>query len=447
MTPTFPPGFLLGTSTAAYQIEGAVREAGRGASIWDTFSHTPGKVYRGDTGDIACDHYHRLPADLDLLAELGCRSYRFSIAWPRVIPSGQGPVNRPGLDFYKTLLDGLHERGIVPMATLYHWDLPQALQNIGGWEVRDTAARFGDYAAVVVAELGDLVPFWVTLNEPWCSAFAGYLQGRHAPGLTDLAAALRASHHLMLGHGYACQALRAGPGSGQVGISLNLADVVPATGDPLDKDAAERIDGFENRWFLEPLLHGRYPEDMLAWYASKADVSFTAETDLPLIAQPLDFLGVNYYEHQRIVHDQDEPVHAARELPPLGPVTHGGVAIEPAGLTRVLCRVHDNYGPVPLYVTESGASFNDYTDPTGRVNDQERIEYLSAHLTAAAEGIRRGADLRGYYVWSLMDNFEWAHGYSARFGLIYVDYRTQTRIPKESAAWFRNFISQNAGTP
>jgi beta-glucosidase len=447
MTPTFPPGFLFGTSTAAYQIEGAAGEAGRGPSIWDTFSHTPGKVYRGDTGDIACDHYHRLRSDLDLLAGLGCRSYRFSIAWPRVIPAGRGAVNHPGLDFYKRLLNGLHERGITPMATLYHWDLPQALQDRGGWAVRDTAAAFADYAAVVAAELGDLVPFWVTVNEPWCSAFAGYLQGRHAPGLTDLAAALRASHHLMLGHGQACQALRAGRGSGQAGIALNLADVAPATGDPLDKDAAERMDGFQNRWFLEPLLRGRYPEDMVAWYASKADVSFAAGADLPLIAQPLDFLGVNYYEHQRIVHDQDEPVHAARALPPLGPVTHGGVAIEPAGLTRLLCRVYEDYGPVPLYVTENGASFNDYADPAGRVNDQERVEYLSAHFAAAAESIRRGVDLRGYYVWSFMDNFEWAHGYSSRFGLIYIDYRTQARIPKESAKWFRGFISRNAATP
>jgi beta-glucosidase len=443
MTPTspaFPPGFMLGTSTSAYQIEGAVQEAGRGSSIWDTFSHTPGKVYRGDTGDIACDHYHRLSADLDLIAELGCQTYRFSIAWPRVIPAGRGPVNHPGLDLYKRLLQGLYERGIVPMATLYHWDLPQPLQDAGGWAARDTAARFADYAAAVVAELGDLVPFWVTLNEPWCSAFVGYLQGRHAPGLTDLAVALRASHYLMLGHGYACQALRAGPGSGQVGISLNLTDVVPGTGDPLDKGAAERIDGFENRWFLDPVRYGRYPEDMLTWYAGRADVSFANEADL--IAQPLDFLGVNYYEYQRIVHDQDEPVHAARELPPASPATHGGAPIEPAALTRVLCRVHENYGPVPLYVTENGASFNDYTDPEGQINDHERIEYLGAHLAAAAESIRRGVDLRGYYVWSLMDNFEWAHGYGSRFGLIYVDFRTQTRIPKASAAWFRAITSQ-----
>jgi beta-glucosidase len=344
--------------------------------------------------------------DLDLLAELGCRSYRFSIAWPRVIPAGQGPVSHAGLDFYKRLLDGLHERGILPMVTLYHWDLPQALQDQGGWAVRATAARFADYVGVVAAELGDLVPFWVTVNEPWCSAFVGNLQGRHAPGLTDLATALRASHHLMLGHGYACQALRAGRGAGQVGIALNLADIVPGTEEQLDTDAAKRIDGFENRWFLEPVLRGRYPQDMLDWYGGQSDVSFIFGTDLPLIAQPLDFLGVNYYEHQRIVHDPDEPVHAARELPPRGPLTHGGLAIEPSGLTRVLCRVHETYGPVPLYVTEGGASFRDYTDPAGRVNDQERIEYLSAHLAAAAESIRRDVDLRGYYVWSLMDNFE-----------------------------------------
>jgi beta-glucosidase len=440
MPASFPAGFLFGTSTASYQIEGAVGEGGRGLSIWDTFSHTPGKVYRGDTGDIACDHYHRMDADLDLLSWLGCRTYRFSIAWPRVMPTGQGPVNPDGLDFYKRLLDGLHQRGIVPMATIYHWDLPQTLQDQGGWVSRDTVKRFADYAAVLGAELGDLVPLWVTLNEPWVSAFVGHLQGRHAPGLADLSASLRAAHHLMLSHGHACEALRAGRGSGQVGISLNLSDVVPASDDPADAAAAERIDGHANRWFLDPVLRGSYPADLLGWYAERAEFEPGAE-DLAQIKQPLDYLGVNFYDHQRIAADDGEPVHGAKRQPPLGPQTHAGLAIEPAALTRVLRRVHHSYGPIPLYVTENGACFNDYTDPEGNVNDSERADYLDGYFTAAADAISQGVDLRGYYVWSLLDNFEWSFGYSRRFGLVYVDFRTQERVPKYSAHWYRDLIA------
>jgi len=440
----FPSGFLFGTATASYQIEGAAREGGRGPSIWDTYSHTQGKVYRGDTGDIACDHYHRLDSDLDLLSWLGCGTYRFSIAWPRVLPAGHGPVNQQGLDFYKRLLDGLHRRGIVPMVTLYHWDLPQPLQDTGGWQSRDTAGRFGDYAAAVAAALGDLVPLWVTLNEPWCSAFAGHLYGRHAPGLTDLTAALRAAHYLMLGHGYACQALRAGHGGGQVGIALNLTDVAPASADPGDAAAAARMDGHQNRWFLDPILRGEYPKDLLAWYAERADVSFAAGGDLPRVAQPLDILGINFYEGHTIAAGDDDPVHSAKRLPPAGPVTHSGLAIEPAGLTNVLRRAHDDYGPIPLYVTENGACFNDYADPEGGVDDFERVDYLSGYFGAAAEAIRHGVDLRGYYVWSLLDNFEWSYGYSRRFGLVYVDYRTQDRVPKRSAHWYRDLIATHS---
>jgi beta-glucosidase len=441
MPASFPTGFLFGTSTSSYQIEGAASEGGRGPSIWDTFSHTPGKVYRGDTGDIACDHYHRMDADLDLLAWLGCTTYRFSIAWPRVMPSGQGPVNAEGLDFYKRLLDGLRQRGILPMATVYHWDLPQALQDQGGWVSRDTVKRFADYAAVLAAELGDRVALWVTLNEPWVSAFAGHLQGRHAPGLTDLTSALRAAHHLLLAHGHACQALRAGRGTGQVGISLNLSDVIPASDEPADPAAAQRIHSHENRWFLDPLFRGQYPEGLLSWYESRADVSFGGEEDLAQIRQPLDYLGINFYDCKRIAADPGDPLHGARRVRPPGPVTHAGLAIEPAGLARVLWRVHDSYGPLPLYITENGACFNDYPDPEGRVNDYERAEYLAGYFDAAAEAIRQGVDLRGYYVWSLLDNFEWAQGYSQRFGLVYVDYRTQDRIPKTSAHWYRDLIA------
>jgi beta-glucosidase len=442
----FKPDFLFGAATAAYQIEGAVAEDGRGPSIWDTFSRTPGKVYRGDTGDIACDHYHRLETDLDLLTELGLNSYRFSIAWPRVLPSGEGPVNQKGLDFYKRLLERVHRRNLVPMVTLYHWDLPQPLQDRGGWASRETASRFADYVSAVAGELGDLVPLWVTVNEPWCAAFVGHLQGRHAPGLTDLATALRAAHHLMIGHAFACEALRAARGDGQVGISLNLADIEAGSTGEDDTRAASRIDGYENRWFLDPLLRGQYPADLLSWYGDRADVSFLLDGDLDHIAQPLDFLGVNYYEHQRIAADPDEPIHQARELPPVGPTTHGGVAIEPAGLTRILCRIRDEYGQIPIHVTECGANYHDYVDPEGGIDDVERVAYLQAHLQAAAEAVSQGVELRGFYVWSLLDNFEWALGYGARFGLVYVDFRTQTRLLKRSAYWYRTYIGSQAGS-
>ncbi|MGE5136448.1 MAG: GH1 family beta-glucosidase [Gemmatimonadota bacterium] len=443
--PSFPPGFLFGTATAAYQIEGAVAEDGRGPSIWDTFSHTPGAVYRGDNGDIACDHYHRWEADLDLLAGLGCRSYRFSIAWPRVLPAGQGPVNQRGLDFYRRLLDGLHNRGIEPMVTLYHWDLPQALQDQGGWPARDTAARFADYAAAVARELGDRVPLWITLNEPWVSAFAGHLQGRHAPGLADLGTALRAAHHLLLGHGLAVQALRAGPGGGRVGITLNLSDVTPASDDPADVAAAARMDGQANRWFLDPVLRGSYPADLLEWYAERADLAALDAGDLAVAAQPLDFLGVNFYQHQRIAADTGPAaLYGARRVPHTGPVTHLGWAVEPAALGRLLRRVTRDYGPLPLYLTENGACYYDYPDPQGRVNDTERVDYLAGYFAEAAAAIADGVDLRGYYVWSLLDNFEWALGYLPRFGLVYVDYRTQERIPKASARWYADLIAGQA---
>jgi beta-glucosidase len=440
--PSFPPGFLLGTATSAYQIEGAVSEDGRGPSIWDTFSHAPGTVYRGDTGDVACDHYHRAAADLDLMASLGCRSYRFSISWPRVLPAGHGRVNQRGLDFYRRLLEGLHARGIVPMVTLYHWDLPQALQDAGGWPARDTAGRFADYVSLVAGRLGDLVPLWVTVNEPQVAAFAGHLHGRHAPGIRDLSAALAAAHHLLLAHGLAVTALRAAPGGGKVGIALNLTDVVPVSGNPPDVAAARRLDGHANRWFLDPVLRGTYPADMLAYYQDRADISALAGADLARIAQPADFLGINFYSHQRVAASDEDVAAGARVVPFPGRLTHLGTAIEPAALGRVLRRVTREYGQIPVYITENGACFHDYPDPAGRVNDTDRVDYLAAHFAAAAGALADGVDLRGYYVWSLLDNFEWAYGYLARFGLVYVDYRTQERIPKASARWYADLIAR-----
>jgi beta-glucosidase len=441
---TIPQGFIWGAATASYQIEGAAAEDGRGPSIWDTFARTPGKVLHGDTGDIACDHYHRLDEDLDLLRELGLGGYRFSVAWPRVMPDGRTP-NPRGLDFYERLVDGLLERGIAPMATLYHWDLPQALQDAGGWPVRATAERFADYAAHVTARLADRVSHWVTINEPWCSAFVGHLEGRHAPGVQDLGAALAAAHHLMLGHGLAVKAVRAAA-TVSVGAAVNLAAIHAASDDPADIAAATRIDGFENRWFLDPLLRGQYPDDMFVWYGRQADLSALRADDLEVIGAPTDFLGVNYYERNVVEADPTEPIHGARKRPIVGPVTAGGVAIRPDGFREVLLRVHRDYAAPTIFVTENGAAFNDYVDPEGGVDDVERVEYLRGHLGAVAEAIEAGADIRGYFAWSLMDNFEWALGYSSRFGLVYIDFRTGTRVPKASARFYAAVARGGAGS-
>jgi beta-glucosidase len=439
----FPDGFLWGAATAAYQVEGAVQEDGRGPSIWDSFSHTPGKTFHGDTGDIACDQYHRLEADLDLLVELGIPAYRFSVAWPRVMPSGRGAINQAGLDYYQRLVDGLLQRSITPMLTLYHWDLPQALQGEGGWTRRDTAQAFAEYAAAVYRVLGDRVPFWITLNEPWCSAFVGHFQGRHAPGWHDEAAALAATHYLLLGHGLAVQALRDLGGEGQVGITLNLASQVPASDAPADRAATRRVDGNENRLFLDPLFRMQYPQDMVEYYHPVSDFNFVRDGDLAIIGTPLDFLGVNYYEQHIVRADPRNPERGALIDVPPGPRTAGRIGINPGGLTELLVRVKHEYTSLPLFITENGISLYDYVDPEGQSDDVERIAYLDAHFRAASAAIEQGVDLRGYFVWSFLDNFEWALGYSQRFGIVYVDYRTQARIPKQSAYWYGRIIRQN----
>ncbi len=444
MAEHFPAGFLWGVATAAYQVEGAAREDGRGLSIWDVFAHTPGKVTHGDTGDIACDQYHRLEADLDLLVELGIPAYRFSVAWPRIMPAGHGAVNQRGLDYYSRLVDGLLARNITPMLTLYHWDLPQALQEVGGWTNRATAGYFADYATVVYRALGDRVPFWITLNEPWCSAFVGHLEGRHAPGWQDEAAALAATHHLLLAHGQGVQALRAAGAAEGVGITLNLAWNVPTSDDPADVAAAQRLDGNQNRLFLDPLFHARYPADMLAHYAPVSDFGFVQAGDLATIAAPLDFLGINYYEKHVVQADPTDPTRGALVLPPTGPLTSVGNGSDPDGLRELLVRVSQDYTPIPLYVTESGAAFYDYVNPTDRVTDTERIAYLDVHFRAAHQALAQGVDLRGYFVWSYLDNFEWAMGYAQRYGLVFIEFGTQRRIPKQSALWYRQVIQRNA---
>jgi beta-glucosidase len=456
---SFPEGFVLGSATAAYQVEGAARADGRGPSIWDTFSHTPGKVWNDDTGDVADDHYHRLDADLDLMAELGLHAYRFSVSWPRVQPTGRGPANEAGLAFYDRLVDGLLARGIRPIATLYHWDLPQALEDTGGWTSRDTADAFAEYARLVGAALGDRVTTWTTLNEPWCSAYLGYGSGAHAPGRTDPLAALRAVHHLNLAHGLGVQALRSAvTADADYSITLNL-HVLRGEGDG-GTEAVRQIDGLANRVFLQPLLEGGYPEDVFADTASITDWSFVGDGDLAVIGQPLDFLGVNYYSTTKVrLWDGVSPREMAdghkdvdgspwpgadgvEFLPQPGPYTDMGWNIEPAGLEELLVDLSARYPGLPLMVTENGAAFPDQvvadpSAPSGKaVHDTDRVDYLRRHLTACHRAIERGVDLRGYLVWSLLDNFEWGYGYAKRFGIVRVDYDTLERLPKDSARWF-----------
>jgi beta-glucosidase len=456
ITARFPEGFVWGAATAAYQIEGAARDDGRGPSIWDTFSRTPGKVYAGHTGDVACDHYHRYADDVALMAELGLRAYRFSVSWPRVQPDGSGPVNPRGLDFYDRLVDELRGRGIEPFITLYHWDLPQALEDRGGWTSRETAELFAEYAAAVHARLGDRVTTWTTLNEPWCSAYLGYGNGVHAPGRQDPAAAFRAVHHLLLGHGLATNALRAA-GATTVGITLNPAAVLPADpASPTDQQAVRLVDGLHNRIFLDPLLGGGYPVDVLDHVARFTGLGHLWDGDEKIIGAPVDLLGVNYYAPTYVAARPGAAggggaypgTEGIEFLPPVGPLTDMGWMIEPAGLTTLLTRLARDYPRVPLIVTENGAAFEDKLDQddanaNGRVCDTDRIAYLDGHLRAAHEAIANGVDLRGYLVWSLLDNFEWAEGYRKRFGIVYVDYRTQLRVPKDSARWYREVIRRN----
>jgi beta-glucosidase len=436
--PIFPKGFALGAATAAYQIEGGAYSDGRGESIWDRFSHTPGKIDRGETGDVASDHYHRWAEDVGLMADLKFNAYRFSIAWPRILPQGSGAVNPAGLDFYDRLVDALLGRGIEPYITLYHWDLPQALQDAGGWPERSVVDRFADYAAVVVRRLGDRAGKWITLNEPWVFAFVGYYLGHHAPGLTDLQAALQAAHHALLAHGKAVDAIRANSRTeSRVGITLNLNHVEPATDRQPDLDAARRFDGYFNRWFLDPVFHGRYPEDILAFWEDQAPDMQPG--DLAGLPERLDFLGVNNYSRSVIGEGSELPMRV-RTYRPKGRYTEMDWEVYPDGLYQLLMRVHRDYGPPQIYITENGAAFPDVLSPGGTVDDPERTEYLHDHLFAARRALEEGVPLRGYFAWTLMDNFEWAYGFSKRFGLIYVDYATQARFVKASARWYRRMI-------
>lgn len=457
-----PSSFLFGAATAAFQIEGASSTDGRTDSIWDTFCRVPGAVVNGDDGSVACDHYHRYRDDVALMTRLGLDAYRFSVSWPRVRP-GHGAVNPKGIAFYDSLVDELLTAGIDPWLTLYHWDLPQELEDAGGWANRDTAYRFTEYALSVHDALGDRVRRWTTLNEPWCAAFLGYGAGAHAPGRQEPVAAVAAAHHLMLGHGLTVEALRAADPSLALGITLNLSVIDPVDADSTaDRDDARRIDGQMNRIFLDPLLRGAYPDDVRADLAAVWPEGLVHDGDLGTISAPIDFLGVNYYHGESVSHQPAAP-REAMEAPTDRPTTTPFPAaegiyfhpqglprtamdweVQPEGLTRLLVRIHEEYAEprgTVLYVTENGAAYDDEVTADGQIHDARRVAFLDQHLAAVADAIDAGADVRGYFYWSLMDNFEWAWGYAKRFGIVHVDYETLERTPKDSAKRYAEVIA------
>ncbi len=441
----FPDDFLWGAATASYQIEGSPSADGKGESIWDRFSHTRGNIWNEENGDLACDHYRLYREDVRRMADLGLNAYRFSISWPRIFPQGGGKPNPEGLDFYRRLVEELHSCKIRPAVTLYHWDLPQALQDRGGWANRDTAQYFGEYAAFVFENLDLPVERWITLNEPWVSAFLGYGLGVHAPGINDFNIALQAAHNLLLGHGLAVSSFRdIERGNEPIGITLNLAPVHPASDSKADLAQAERADGFMNRWFLDPLFRGSYPQDMVELFLRSFDFAPAQEEDAGVIAAPIDFLGVNNYTRTVVRAGGSEDDFMGNPInPPGSEYTEMGWEVYPRGIYELLTRLHRDYGPLPLYITENGAAFNDELNRDGTVDDRQRISYLEGYLAEAWNALQEGVPLKGYFVWTLLDNFEWSFGYSKRFGLIYVDYPTQKRYFKNSAYWYRDVISRN----
>ena len=439
----FPTDFMWGAATAAYQIEGGWKDDGKGESIWDRFTHIPGHIAGGDTGDDACDHYHRWREDIALMQRLGINAYRFSVAWTRIFPDGRGRVNQAGLDFYDRLVDSLLEAGIEPLVTLYHWDLPQALEEEGGWPERATADAFADYAATVAGRLGDRIRWWATLNEPWVSAHDGYLVGVHAPGRTDLPTSLAAAHHLLLGHGLAVPAIRAASPAASVGVVLSLLPHTPASGSDLDAAAARLGDGSLNRWYLDPLAGRGYPDDVVEDVGVPLD--FVREGDPETIAVPVDYLGVNYYT--RIIARGPEAGNGPWEVMAGPEFTDMGWEVRPEALEELLVRLHREYPFLRYVVTENGAAYPDRPGPDGAVHDPDRMSYLARHFAAAGRAAASGVPLHGYFVWSLLDNFEWAHGYAKRFGLVYVDYATQRRSVKSSGDWYRRVIGAGGLTP
>ena len=429
--------FTWGVSTSSYQIEGAANEDGRGQSIWDTFCKVPGKVVNFDNGDMACDHYHRYKEDLDLMKWMGVKAYRFSVAWPRVIPDGVGRVNEMGLDFYDRLIDSLLEREIAPWLTMYHWDLPEALQLRGGWNNREIVEWFGEYSEVLTSRFGDRVKNWMTLNEPLCSAWLGHLYGDMAPGIKDLQTALNVSHNLLMSHGLACQVIRSNVSEANVGIVINVTPAVPATDSQEDGNAAQLADGFDNRWFLDPVFGRSYPADVIDALGASPEIH---SGDMKLIAQDLDFLGVNFYSRQTVAADQNSkplPIRSVNRENVKRTAMNWGV--HPQAFEEILLRISKEYSPKAIYITENGSAWNDEVI-NGEIIDDERIDYLVRHLDAMRSARDRGAPILGYFAWSFLDNFEWAYGYEKRFGLIYVDYKTQKRTPKKSAFFYRQLL-------
>ncbi len=441
----FPGEFIWGAASASYQIEGSPTADGKGESIWDRFAHTPGNIWNSENGDIACDHYRLYREDVQRMADLGLNAYRFSVSWPRIFPQGGGKPNLDGLDFYRRLIDELHGHKIKPAVTLYHWDLPQVLQDRGGWGNRDTAKYFNEYAAFLFENLDLPVDRWITLNEPWVSAFLGHALGVHAPGMNDFNMALRAAHNLLLGHGLAVRSFReAKRKDEEIGITLNLAPVQPASDSDADLAQAERTDGFMNRWFLDPLFRGSYPQDMVEVFSRNFDLSFLNEEDAAVIAEPCDYLGINNYTRLLVKAGSGDDDFMGNPVNPAeSEYTEMGWEVYPQGIYELLTRLHRDYGPLPLYITENGAAFDDQPGTDGTIDDRRRINYLHGYISAAWRALQEGVPLKGYYVWTLLDNFEWSFGYSKRFGLIYVDYPTQKRSFKNSAYWYRDLISRN----
>lgn len=439
----FPKDFIWGVATSAYQIEGAYNADGKGENIWDRFTSIPGKIFKNQNGNVACDHYNLYERDIEILEELGIKNYRLSISWARIFPKGYGEVNQKGLDFYKKLINKLIEKGIQPAVTLYHWDLPQHLQDIGGWANKKVVDYFVEYAELMFKEFGDIVPIWITHNEPWVVSILGHAWGVHAPGIKDYKTALQVAHNILLSHGKAVRLYRNMSLKGRIGITLNLSSTYPETDDQKDILAANIYDGFMNRWFLDAVLKGRYPEDMIKLYSEQRILPEFLEDDMKIISEKIDFLGINYYTRSVLRYDENAYPLKVTMVDLDNPKTDMGWEIYPEGLFDLLINIHKNYGGVDILITENGAAFNDIVNYKGKVVDDYRIDYLYRHLTQAHRAILDGVNLKGYYLWSFLDNFEWAEGYSKRFGIVFIDYKTQKRIIKDSAYWYSNVVKNN----
>ena len=441
----FPKNFIWGAAAASYQIEGAYDEDGKGESIWDRFTHETGNIQNGDTGNTACDHYHKYQKDIQLMQEIGLDSYRFSISWPRIFPKGTGNINQQGLDFYKRLVEKLLKSDIKPIATLYHWDLPQALQDREGWENRDTANYFHEYAMRVIEEFDGLIDTWITHNEPWVVSFLGHAFGQHAPGKQDYQSALQVLHHLLLSHGMVVRTFKEEKIDGEIGITLNLGDFQPATDNKEDLAAAWRQDNFINKIVLDPLFRAKYPKDLYEFFEENVGEIDIRDGDMSIISYPMDFLGINYYSRNVVKHAKEANILETKEVKVEdSQYTEMGWEVYPQGLYNVLNRVNNEYSELPLYITENGAAFNDKLTENNKVKDYDRVDYLKGHLMKAHQAIEDGIPLKGYYVWSIMDNFEWAYGYSKRFGIVFVDYKdNQKRYIKQSGHFYSDVIARN----